>query len=408
MRLPFPHDHLALPPSDLVTAVRHLIIGALEPSRQAALSTERLAWFDRLRATTGALPAAEALQALGRRLSLALRPAMVCGTAALPTADLPRLVGVLQAGVRPGCMWSGVFFPLPDAGSFGAGRFGANGTGFEDLVTAMEDGSLKALVVVENDLFTEYPDSRRLRAALANLDLLVVMDCLTSELVSRADVFLPTQTLYEAGGRYLNNEGRLQEARAVIAGGRSIAETGKGDHPPRVFEERIPGDGPQAADAVLRRLMDVGGAGNGGESADGGVAVPLPNGREDLDQLTAGERLLPEGAADLPTEIDVAAPFSDSLSLVEAVTTFGSERLSALSPVLAELTPAPTVCLHPTTAAALDWRAGDEINIPEADPPLTLRVVLDTRTAEGVLVVPRRIGMDRMALRRWVGELAPG
>jgi NADH-quinone oxidoreductase subunit G len=396
VKLPFPHDHLALPPHDLATAVRHLIIGALEPSREAALDTEGLAWFDRLKDTTLALPAAETLQALGRRLSVALRPAMVCGTA-LPVAALPRLVGVLQAVVRPGCIWSGVFFPLPEAGSFGAGRFGAKGTGFEDLVPLMEDGRLKALVVVENDLFSEYPDSGRLRAALANLDLLVVMDYLASELVDRAHIFIPTQTLYEAGGRCLNNEGRLQEARAVITGGRPIVETGGGDHPPRIFEDRIPGDGPQAADAVLNGLMD-----------DGGAGPMVLNGEAKIDRLTAGERLLPEGAAGLPDEIDDAAPSPNGLSLVESAATFGSERLSALSPVLERLTPAPTVTAHPDTAAALGWQAAVDIQIPDADPRLTLRVVLDARTAKDVLVVPRRVGWDRMALRRWAAGLGGG
>jgi NADH-quinone oxidoreductase subunit G len=261
----------------------------------------------------------------------------------------------------------------------------------------MEDGRLKALVAVENDLFAEYPDNGRLRAALANLDLLVVMDYLASELVDRADIFIPTQTLYEAGGHCLNNEGRLQEARAVIAGGRPIAETGRGDHPPRIFEDRIPGDGPQAADAVLNGIMDSGGAG------------PMPlNGEAKIDRQSAGERLLPEGAASLPDEIDDAAPSLDGFSLVESATTFGSERLSALSPVLERLTPAPTVTVHPDTAAVLGWQAALEIKIPDADPRLILRVVLDTRTAKDVLVVPRRVGWDRMALRRWAGRLSSG
>jgi NADH-quinone oxidoreductase subunit G len=396
VQLPCPHDHLAVHPQEMAMAVRHLITGALEPSREAALSTAQLAWFDRLRAGTAQLPAAEALQAVGRRLSVALRPAMVCGTA-LPSPAVPRLVGVLEAVVRSGCMWSGVFFPLPEAGSFGAGRFAARETAFEDLVAAMETGSLKALVVVENDMFTAYADGERLRAALAHLDLLVVMDYLASELVTRADIFLPTQTLYEAGGRYLNNEGRLQEARAVFAGGRSIAETGEGDHPPRIFENRIPGEGPSKAEAVLRRLMGEAGAGS-----------MVWDDQKDIDGLTPGERLLPHGAEGLPAEIDDATPSPDRLCLVESATTFGSERLSALSPVLAELTPAPSVTVHPETAAALNLKAGGEIGVPGAQPSLTLKVVLEARTAEGVLVVPRRPGMDRMALKRWVGGLAPG
>jgi NADH-quinone oxidoreductase subunit G len=378
--------------------VRHLISGALEPSREAVLSAQRREWFHRLRVGLQDLPVAQALQALGRRLTSAQRRALVCGTT-LPAAEVPGLVGVLEAVLSTGCMWSGIFFPLPGAGSFGAARFAAPHTRFEDLLVAMESGRLKALVAVENDLFSEYPDGQRLGAALANLELLTVMDYVKSHLADRAQIFVPTQTVYEAGGRYLNNEGRLQAAAAVIAGGRSIIETGGGDHPPRIFEEGIPGEGPLAAAAVLNELMGEGG-GSAADPGDGG----------EIEGLTPGERLLPRGNGDLPiglAEISTS-PAAESLSLVETDASFGTETLSAKSALLAELTPVPTVTVHPETAAGLAWRAGEAIPVPRAEPALTLKIAVDERTAAGVLVVPRYLGVDRMALRRWAGGLAPG
>jgi anaerobic selenocysteine-containing dehydrogenase len=66
------------------------------------------------------------------------------------------------------------------------------------------------------------------------------------------------------------------------------------------------------------------------------------------------------------------------------------------------------VTVHPDTAAGLGWQADGEIPVPGASPALNLKVVVDARTAPGVLVVPRYVGMDRMALRRWAGGLAPG
>jgi NADH-quinone oxidoreductase subunit G len=404
VRLPCPSEHLAVAPHDLAMAVRHLISGALEPSREAALSAQQREWFYRLRAGLKDLPAAQALQALGRRLTSAQQPALVCGTA-LPTAEVPGLVGVLEAVVRTGCMWSGIFFPLPGAGSFGAALFSRAACRFEGLVAAMESGHIKALVAVENDLFSEYPDGQRLEAALANLELLVVMDHAASELAHRAQIFIPTQTVYEAGGRYLNNEGRLGLASPVIAGGLSIAETGRGDHPPRRFEENVPGDAPQAAGEVLKGLM-----------ADGGGSAADLDGWQAIEGLAPGERLLPEDNGQLPAEsaetaeTDAAAPppIEEGRCLVETEATFGTEFLAARSAVLAGLIPAPTVTVSPETAAGLGWRADGEIPIPGAHPALTLKVVVDARTAPGVLVVPRYVGMDRMALRRWAGGLAPG
>jgi NADH-quinone oxidoreductase subunit G len=398
VRLPCPSEHLAVAPHDLAMAVGHLISGALEPSREAALSARRREGFHRLRAGLQDIPAAQALQALGRRLTSAQRPALVCGTA-LPTAEVVGLVGVLEALVRTGCMWSGIFFPLPGAGSFGAGLFSTAACRFDDLVAALESGRLKALVAVENDLFSEYPDGQRLGAALAKLELLVVMDHLASELAHRAQIFIPTQTVYEAGGRYLNNEGRLQMASPVIAGGLSIAETGRGDHPPRSFGERIPGDSPRAAREVLRGLM-----------ADGEGSAADPEGWEEIEDLAPGERLLPKDDGQLPadTDVDVPSHIQVGLCLVETEAIFGTEILSARSAVLAELTPAPTVTVHPDTAAGLGWQADGEISVPGASPALILKIVVDGRTAAGVLVVPRQIGMDRRALRRWAGGLTPG
>ena len=254
-------------------------------------------------------------------------------------------------------------------------------------------------MAVENDLFSEYPDGERLGTALANLELLVVMDHIASELADRARILIPTQTIYEAGGCYLNNEGRLRKASPVITGGLPIAETGRGDHPPRSFEEMIPGGGPQAAGEILKDLM-----------ADDDVSATDPKGWQAIEGLAPGERLLPKDNGQLPADTGVAAPpdLHEGLRLVETDATFGSETLSARSAVLAELIPAPTVTLHPDTAAGLGWETGKDIRVPGANPALILKVVSDARTATGVLVVPRYLGMDRMALRRWARGLMPG
>ena len=397
--LPCAHDHIAVSGDDLATAVAHLIIGALEPSREIALDADQQDRFKTLKQETRDIPAAAELRAIGHALTTAWRPAFVCGTT-VPGPDVPPLMGLLQALVQTSCMWSGLFFPLPGANTFGAHCLGGSDALFEPLLAAVEAGQVKALVVVENDLFSEYPDQQRLAAALESLELLVVMDCVPSAITARADIFLPTQTIYEAGGHYLNNEGRLQVATPVIAGGLSIMDTGGGNHPPREFREDIPGGTPRPAWQYVAGLAT-------GET-DPPDVKPL------LDEaLTAGvadgERVsLPSASREWPSiERIGAGPEGDAggLTLIESAATFGSEPLAAFSTVLAELTPLFGVTVHSETAQRLGWRAGDRIVIPDSAPALEVVVTLDDRAAPGVLLVPRRIGIDRTALRRYMAHL---
>lgn len=416
VRLPCEHEHLAVHPADLATAVKHLVVGALEPSREIGLNAERQAWFNTLRAGARDIEAADRLRTLGRQLTNAWRPAFVCGTA-IVGPEVPPLLAVLQEVVKISCMWSGLHYLLPGANSFGAQLFAPSPArhGFSDLVEAMERDHLKALVVVENDLFSAYADAARLEAALGRLDLLVVLDCLASEMTRRADIFLPTQTIYEAGGRFINNEGRLQQAQAVMAGGRPLAETGMGDHPPREFASHIPGQGPLPAWRLLWDLIssesapDMDAAEVEGllREALGASAAFV----KDLNRLTPGDRIYPPAEAEASVAVpealaqDKLAAKADGITLIETEVTFGSERLSSVSAALSELTAEPFVKVHPETAAALGWRADARIEFPAAKPELSLRVVADGRTASGVVVVPRLIGRDRMALRRWADGL---
>jgi NADH-quinone oxidoreductase subunit G len=95
------------------------------------------------------------------------------------------------------------------------------------------------------------------------LDHLIALDYVDTPLIKAAGSFIPTQTIYECGGYWINNEGRLQAADALIAGGEPIEITSAGDHPPRIFEKRIPGSGPLPAWQVMLAL-----AGENDECAD--------------------------------------------------------------------------------------------------------------------------------------------
>ena len=161
-------------------------------------------------------------------------------------ADLTRL---LRAGAKD----AGVFYLLPGPNAFGAALLSAAAEP-ADPVAALEQGTVKALILVENDPFASYPDRQRLASALKKLDLLVVLDYLPSEAAGLAQIFLPTTTVYEkAPSHYVNQEGRAQRTTPLHLGGIPISQLGP-SHPPREYRATIPGGDPLPAGLILATI----------------------------------------------------------------------------------------------------------------------------------------------------------
>ena len=194
------------------------------------------------------LPARQALLAASRR------PVIVCGTGivAPELVDLAADAALLLAAAQKK---AGLFYILPEANSFASGLLAQPVDSTTDrILKAAVDGDVKALVLVENDPFAAFPDRELLERALAKVELLVVLDYLDTPVSRRAHVFLPTQTLYESGGIFINQEGRAQYSAAAFAGGAPVLETGGGDHPPRVYGAGLPGADPQPAGPIMAQL----------------------------------------------------------------------------------------------------------------------------------------------------------
>lgn len=121
----------------------------------------------------------------------------------------------------------------------------------EDLAVSMGAVSVADIVVVIGaDPFSEAPMlALALRQVGQNGGHVTVIDPRPIGLPLDFDHW-PVQTLLPVtrpGGRWINQEGRLQKSRPAHAGGESIARTGNLGHPPRIFENKIPGGVPVAA-----------------------------------------------------------------------------------------------------------------------------------------------------------------
>ncbi|MGD9308950.1 MAG: NADH-quinone oxidoreductase subunit NuoG, partial [Desulfosarcina sp.] len=248
--LPFKFDHWAVQPSRM-TAVLEALIQHIDTSRVSSAAASRQS------AEVDAFPAA----ALAKRLNSSPRPVVVCGTDIVTPADIKMAADLAGALCRTHIL-AGLFYTLSGGNAFSTGLIHDAPLSIEQIIAGIEAGRIRGLVAVEADLWRDFPNRNRLQAALKQLDHLIVLDYVDTPLIKAAGSFIPTQTIYECGGSWINNEGRLQAADALIAGGEPIEITSAGDHPPRIFEKRIPGSGPLPAWQAMLAL-----AGDEDESA---------------------------------------------------------------------------------------------------------------------------------------------
>jgi formate dehydrogenase alpha subunit len=85
------------------------------------------------------------------------------------------------------------------------------------LIEAAESGRLKALYIMGENPLRSLPQPQRVKAALENLEFLVVQDILESEIVQLADVVLPGAAASEKSGSFTNLEGRIQSFSPVVS-----------------------------------------------------------------------------------------------------------------------------------------------------------------------------------------------
>ncbi|MBW6511481.1 MAG: NADH-quinone oxidoreductase subunit NuoG [Desulfuromonadaceae bacterium] len=233
-QLPCSFEQLPLTPEQLQLALEQL-------------ATNKFKGWTRDESTT--------LRNLGKDLTAAQNPVIIGAGALLGAAGIERLFDLVDASstaARP----CGVLVPLSGPNSYASGLLSNGGPDFDDLLDAILNGTIKALVCLETDPFEDYPQHGRAQSALAQLENLIVLDALPTETTRHAEIVLPTTVPVESDGCYINHEGRLQAFAKVLDPGLSVAITGGGDHPPRTFEQSAPGSLPRPAWAILAEILN--------------------------------------------------------------------------------------------------------------------------------------------------------
>ena len=399
--LPFDFTHLPVRLDKINLYLSALVKGAVDPELIADAgkgAAELYQGAPTLEIVAGSLQ--EKAFAFAQEVRASQRVVIVCGTQ-IVRETTPALAADHAQLLRAAKKQGGLFYLLPEANSFGASLLASEEVSFLDILKGIENGRVKGLILVENAPFYNFHDRQRLELAIEKLDLLVVLDYLESAAVNKANVFLPTSTLYEAGGMFINQEGRLQAAPKAYLGGIPIAQIGGGNHPPRVYGSDIPGGEVQAAYHFLSQMA------NGDPIKDDDttrrsllrwIDVNIPQLAEipPFDELAAdGMRISssdagpPHFAVNWQEEKDKDKGFEDSLEIILTDWTFGTEELSSFSPPLRKLERSPCTSMHTNDVARLRLSHGDKVKIKLDQGDIEVDFCVKENMASGVIILPR-------------------
>jgi len=330
------------------------------------------------------------------KLRKSRRPIVICGTDTVhrktPALAAEQALLLQTAGKK-----AGLFYLMPGANAFAAGLFSDIKASFETLIEDIEQGKVQALILVESDFYWRFPDRRRLEKALAQLELLVVMDYLNSAAAQKAHILLPTTTLYESGGVFINQEGRVQAAVQALRGGIPIVQTGAGDHPPRVYGTALSGSEARVAWKLLAELAEI--EHHLEEKPRSEVwnwlveVIPGFAGLPAIDEIPAeGIRIEPGAQPSVPFPmegINKGEDFDGRFELITVEWTFGTEELSAHSECLEDLARTPCILMNRSDAQQLNLADGDPLFLELDSGGIEVKLQAEDEMAAGTLILPR-------------------
>jgi len=257
------------------------------------------------------------------------------------------------------------------ANSWGAALIGA-GTAVEsvdakaltycEMIQAAAEGSLKALIVVEEDPVAFLPDKKYVRDALDKLDFLMVVDLFESETAGKANLLLPSASFMEKEGTFVNMEMTLGRVEKLIE----------------------PVNGSQAAGEIFRRIgkkmkFDM------GDGPAWGAENALKIVQNALNGMETGKKRF------FPVSYNAAhGGDKDALSLVVADTVYNHHYGTRVAHATAveKLGKRPELRVNARDAARLGLEDGQETAVTTAKGSLTFNLVVsgDVREGHAVLV----------------------
>ena len=337
-------------------------------------------------------------------ISLALLTGNVgrAGTGLHPLRGQNNVQGASDAGLIP------MFFPdynsVTDAETrqryaefWGAELDPERGLTVVEITDAAYDGDIRAMYIMGENPAMSDPDQTHARAALANLDILVVQDIFMTETAAFADVILPASAFPEKDGTVTNTDRRVQMGRAAVAPPGAaqqdwwiIQELANRmglnwdyTHPRDVFGEmRLVM--PSLTGITWQRLLDEGAVtypcadeDSAGREVIFGDGFPTPSGRG---RMTPAEVLPPDETPD--------EEFPIVLTTGRLLEHWHTGSMTRRSTVLDAIEPEPEVHMAPETLQSLQIEAGAMVRVVTRRGEIELAARIDPKLPSGLIFVP--------------------
>lgn len=266
-----------------------------------------------------------------------------------------------------------------------------------EITKAAFEGSIRGMYIMGENPFLSDPNVNKVRAALANLEFLVVQDIFLTETAEFADVILPASAYMEKLGTYTNTDRRVQLGKPVV------------DLP---GEARLDWEIIQDVSRRLGYPMDYGSTNEIFDEFAGltssyatlhhdnlgpfGKLWPNPDpDREEGPVVLFEDRFPTEtGRAKLVPAQWTAAPelpddeFPFVLSTGRLLEHWHTGVMTRRAKVLDAIAPEAFAAIHPEDATELGLREGDRVEIESRRGKIRLAVKLTTRECRGAVFVP--------------------
>ena len=337
-------------------------------------------------------------------ISLALLTGNVgrAGTGLHPLRGQNNVQGASDAGLIP--MFFPDYKPVTDAETrtkyeefWGSQLDPDRGLTVVEITEAAYDGDIKAMYIMGENPAMSDPDQQHARAALANLDILVVQDIFMTETAAFADVILPASAFPEKDGTVTNTDRRVQMGRAAVPMPGEARQDwwiiqelanrmGLGwsyTHPRDVFAEMrmvmpsltgISWQRLEAEDAVTYPCADETSA---GRDVIFGEGFPTPTGRG---RMTPAEVLPP---AETPDE-----EYPIVLTTGRLLEHWHTGSMTRRSSVLDAIEPEPEVHMAPETLQGLQVEPGALVRVVTRRGEIELAARVDPKLPSGLIFVP--------------------
>lgn len=406
--LPFEFRHVPAAPGHIEKCLGALVKGSISKEELKALDSAAKGFCRALPAKFEDRESGISIPELAAQLHASKRPVIVCGTG-IVRESTPAFAADCALLLRESGKKAGLFYILPGASSFSSALLsGHDAKSMAELLPEIEKGSIRALIAAESDPFRDFPDRERLEQALSRLDLLIAIDYLPTETAKRSSIFHPSSTVFEMDSTFINQEGRVQHAERVHAGGAPIW----GAHPPRVFRNFIPGGDHRPAWEILWKI-------SGETSALGSVltlgeliSAEIPA-FEAIGQATYPlnqVRIIPEkseGSFVKPKAGPEKGPKPEGFELLLTDRIFAARELSAYADTLDSVIPEPLLFMHSEDAAAAGLADGDVVSVELDSGSIEVKLSVSERMARGVLVLPRQKCIEWRKMKDFSAWVAP-